>query len=72
MTDPYRITSATLVTYSGKRAKIQIQSEVFTEPLPKVKDRILDAFVQMCKSSGDPFVRIENVVTEPLFKKPCC
>ena len=56
---PYRITQAKLVTYSGKSIPIEIENKVFTEPVRKVKDKILDAFCAMCKNSGDPFVRIE-------------
>lgn len=55
---PYRIIQAKLITYSGKVVPIEI-NKVFTEPLRKVKDMILDAFVGMCKDSKDPFVRIE-------------
>lgn len=55
---PYRIIQAKLITYSGKVVPIEI-NKVFTEPLRKVKDMILDAFVGMCKESKDPFVRIE-------------
>lgn len=56
---PYRITSANLITYSGKVVPIEIESKVFTKPLRQVKDMILDTFVGMCKESKDPFVRIE-------------
>lgn len=65
---PYQITQAKLVTYSsGKVIPIEIESKVFTEPIRKVKDKILDAFCAMCKNSGDPFVRIE-VRTKELWK----
>lgn len=56
---PYRITQAKLITYSGKVVPIEVESKVFTEPIRKVKDMILDAFVKACKESKDPFVRIE-------------
>lgn len=56
---PYRIIQAKLITYSGKVVPIEIENKVFTEPIRKVKDMILDAFVGMCKESKDPFVRIE-------------
>lgn len=56
---PYLITQAKLITYSGKVVPIEVESEVFTEPVRKVKDMILDAFCKACKNSRDPFVRIE-------------
>jgi hypothetical protein len=56
---PYKITQAKLITYSGKVIPIEIESKVFTEPLRKVKDKLLDAFISMCKESKDPFVKIE-------------
>ena len=60
---PYRITSASLITYSGKVVPIEI-NKVFTEPIRKVKDMILDAFCKICKESKDPFVRIEVITKE--------
>ena len=56
---PYMITNAKLITYSGKVIPIEIENKIFTEPIRKVKDKILDAFCAMCKNNGDPFVRIE-------------
>lgn len=56
---PYRITQAKLITYSGKSVPIEIEDKVFTEPIRKVKDKILDTFCSMCKGSKDPFVKIE-------------
>lgn len=56
---PYKITQAKLITYSGKVIPIEIESKVFTEPIRKVKDKLLDAFISMCKESTDPFVKIE-------------
>jgi hypothetical protein len=56
---PYRIIQAKLITYSGKVVPIEIENKVFTEPIRKVKDMILDAFCKMCKESRDPFVKIE-------------
>lgn len=72
MIKPYKITDATLFTYSGRKVKVTLESQIFTEPIRKVKERILDAFISMCKDSKDPFVRIEDVSIKPLFKKPCC
>ena len=65
--DPYRITQATLTTYSGKRVTVELETQVFREPLRKIKERLLDGFIQMCKASKDPFVNIE-CKTQPLFK----
>jgi hypothetical protein len=56
---PYQITQAKLITYSGKVVPIEIEDKIFTEPVRKVKDKILDAFCNMCKDNGYPFVRIE-------------
>lgn len=56
---PYKITQAKLITYSGKVVPIEVESKVFTEPVRKVKEKILDVFCKMCKNSRDPFVRIE-------------
>jgi hypothetical protein len=56
---PYLITQAKLITYSGKVVPIEVESKVFTEPIRKVKEKILDAFCTMCKNSRDPFVKIE-------------
>ena len=66
--EPYRITSAVLVSYSGRKVPVQMESEVFTKPLHFVKESILDGFVSMCKQSDDPFVKIEKVVVVPVFK----
>ena len=64
--NPYTTTSAVLTTYSGKKIAVEIESEVFREPLRKVKERLLDGFIAMCKESADPFVGIE-VKTKALF-----
>lgn len=56
---PYKITQAKLITYSGRVVPIEIEDKVFFEPIRKVKDKILDSFVRMCKESRDPFVKIE-------------
>ena len=65
--EPYTITQATLVTYSGKRVPIIPSKEIFTKPIRIFKDAILDGFVKACKGSKDPFVRIE-VRTQPVFQ----
>ena len=66
--EPYFLEKATLVTYSGKHIDVDFQCEkILTEPLFKVKNQILDSFVQMCKTSKDPFVNIINVKTKPAF-----
>ena len=59
MKQPYRITQATLTTYSGRKVVADIESEIFTEPIKKVKDKILDGFIKACSKSTDPFVKIE-------------
>ena len=64
--EPYRITQATLVTYSGKRLPMKVKSEVLTKPIRIIKEKWLDTFCQMCRNNGDPFIRIE-LKTEPLF-----
>jgi hypothetical protein len=56
---PYLITQAKLITYSGKVVPIEVEGKVFTEPIRKVKEKILDTFCTMCKNSRDPFVKIE-------------
>lgn len=56
---PYLITQAKLITYSGKVVPIEVESKVFTEPVRKVKEKILGTFCAMCKNSRDPFVKIE-------------
>lgn len=56
---PYIITKAKLITYSGKVVPIEAESRVFTEPIRKVKEMILDAFIKACKEPRDPFVKIE-------------
>ena len=63
---PYRITQATLTTYSGRKVVADIESEIFTEPLRKVKDRLLDGFIKACSNSTDLFVSI-YVKVKPLF-----
>ena len=64
---PYLITSATLITYSGKKVSVEIiESKVFNKPIRAVKEQILDGFCKACKGSNDPFVGIE-VKTKPLF-----
>lgn len=65
--NPYRITQATLTTYSGKKVTVKLETEVFSKPLRVVKEILLDGFVNMCKSSTDPFVKIE-CKTQPLFQ----
>lgn len=64
---PYKITSATITTYSGKRVEMSVESEYLTDPVRKVKERMLDWF---CKHTDqrDPFVRIE-VKTKQLFNE---
>ena len=56
---PYRITSATLITYAGRRHTMAMTTEIFTDPVNKVKDCILDKICQMCAHRDDPFVKIE-------------
>lgn len=56
---PYKITSARLITYSGRAVPIGIEDKVFTMPVRQVKEKILDTFCTMCKHSPDPFVKIE-------------
>ena len=65
--EPYTITQATLVTYSGKRVPIIPSKEIFTKPIRIIKDAILDGLVKACKGSRDPFVRIE-IRTHPVFQ----
>lgn len=61
---PYKITSATLTTYSGKRHQVELETEYTTAPLHKVKEQLLDWF---CKNHRqDPFVRIEVRTTKLL------
>lgn len=62
---PYKITSATLTTYSGRRHTIDVESEYMTESVRKVKERMLDWFTSKIKSS-DPFVKIELRTKEML------
>lgn len=64
--DPYRITHATLITYSGKRIQVSVESEILSGPVRKYKEKILDAFCKGCTNSSDPFVGIE-VKTKRLF-----
>ena len=61
---PYRITQAKLITYSGKAVPIDVGNNILTEPIRKVKDKILDAFINKCKESKDPFVKIEVRIKE--------
>lgn len=63
---PYCITQATLITYLGRKVVADIESEIFTEPLRKVKDKILDGFIKACSKSTDPFVKID-IKVKPLF-----
>ena len=65
--EPYTITQATLITYSGKRVPIIPSKEIFTKPIRIIKEAILDGFVKACKGSRVPFVRIE-VRTQPVFQ----
>ena len=57
--EPYRITSATLTTYAGRRHTMSMTTEVFTQPVVKVKELILDKICKMCTHRADPFVKIE-------------
>ena len=68
MMEPYRITEATLITYSGKRKSMEVQSEVLTKPVRIIKERMLDALCNATRNSADPFVKIE-VKTVPLFNQ---
>ena len=63
---PYLITQAKLITYSGRIVPIELSPNIFSEPIRKVKDKILDSFSKMCKESKDPFVRVE-CKTKPVF-----
>ena len=38
--EPYTITQATLITYSGKRVPIIPSKEIFTKPIRIIKDAI--------------------------------
>lgn len=64
---PYLITSTKLITYSGRIVPIELSPNIFSEPIRKVKDKILDSFSKMVKESKDPFVRVE-CRTKPVFK----
>lgn len=50
----------------GQKHKVEIESKYFTDPVVKVKERLLDWFCEHTVQSRDPFVRIE-VRTERLF-----
>ena len=52
---PYKIVSATLISYSGRRHPITIETEPLACPLKEAKERILDTFVKI------------EVNTRPLF-----
>ena len=65
---PYRVTKATLITYSGKREVRDVDSEIYTEPIRKVKDMLLDSFIRAYNNPDDPYVKIE-VRTVPLFEE---
>lgn len=65
---PYIITSAKLITYSGRIVPIELSPNIFSEPIRKVKDKILDSFAKMGDKSKDPFVRVE-CKTKPIFKQ---
>ena len=67
--NPYKITQATLITYSGKRIQVHVESEILDTPLRKSKEMLLDAFCKACPRSSDPFVGIE-VKTKQMFV--CC
>lgn len=55
----YRVTGAVLTTYSGRKVRVDMETEIFKKPLRVVEDMILDGFVKACKDSDDPFVAIE-------------
>jgi hypothetical protein len=59
MTSPYKIVGATLVTYSGKRCTLSIETEVLTIPVWKAKERLLDGLKKCRCSVTDPYVSIE-------------
>ena len=63
---PYKIVSATLISYSVRRHPIKIETEPLVCPVREAKERILDTFARMCSHRSDPFVKIE-VKTRPLF-----
>lgn len=64
---PYLITSTKLITYSGRIVPIELSQNIFSEPIRKVKDKILDSFAKMGNESKDPFVRVE-CRTKPVFE----
>ena len=63
---PYKIVGATLISYSGRRHPIRIETEPLACPLREAKEKILDTFARMCSHRSDPFVKIE-VKTRPLL-----
>lgn len=63
---PYKIVSATLISYSGRRHPIKVVTEPLVCPLREAKEKLLDTFCSMCAHRSDPFVKIE-VKTVPLF-----
>ena len=65
---PYLITQAKLITYSGRIVPIELSPNIFSEPIRKVKDKILDSFAKMGKESKDPFVRVDCRI-KPIFKQ---
>lgn len=67
MTSPYKIVGATLVTYSGKRCTLSIETEVLTIPLWKAKENLLDGLKKCRCATTDPFVSIE-VKTKKMLK----
>ena len=64
---PYLITKVQLITYSGRIVPIELSPNIFSEPIRKVKDKILDSFSKMGKESKDPFVRVDCRI-KPVFE----
>lgn len=77
MIEPYKITSATLVTYSGRTFTVEMSTDTLTCPYFKAKERLLDSFQDAMRQSNDPPVSVKKMVVETLFKKEitinlCC
>ena len=55
--NPYEIVSATLISYSGRRHPIKIETEPLACPLKEAKERILDTFAACAATAATPSSR---------------
>lgn len=67
MTEKYKITEATMVTYSGRHVKVAVETDYVSYPIKMAKELLLEAFHKCCKDAKDPIVKVIHLKVKHLF-----